>query len=147
MILDFLGFAALLILILFGITLAGVGGFFLVRTIGENLREKPFRAFESRVKAAIQAADLGCLAIACGPLLGFFISLAILPVALELAPREPHPDPHAAVMMLFLMTGVGLVAGVISGSAFWVSSALLGKVRKVAKRREGIWDSDFDGPV
>ena len=40
LILDFLGFAALLILILFGITLAGVGGFFFVRIIGENLREE-----------------------------------------------------------------------------------------------------------
>ena len=49
--------------------------------------------------------------------------------------------------MLFILIGAGLVAGVISRSAFWVSSALLGKVRKVAKRREGIWASDFDGPV
>jgi len=147
-ILDLLGFAAVFILILFGITVVGVGGFFFVRMIGENLRAKPFRAFEGKARAAIQAADLGWVAIACGPLLGLFLSFAIiLPVTLALSLTGANRDPDGAMSISLILTGLGLVAGVILASAFWVSSALLGKVRKAAKRRGGVRDPDFDGPV
>jgi hypothetical protein len=50
---ETLGFFATLINILFGITLAGVAGFFLVRTITVTRRVKPSRVFEKRAKASL----------------------------------------------------------------------------------------------
>jgi len=135
----------MVVLVLFGITLVGVGGFFLVRVFREYFRAKPFSAFEKKAAAAIQAADLGWLAIACGPLLGFFISLMGLPVGLLL--RKPDDDPYEFPKMMILMIGVGAVAGVFAGGAFWVSSGLLGNVRKATKRLRGVRDPEFDGPV
>jgi hypothetical protein len=44
------------------------------------------------------------------------------------------------------MVGVGAVAGAITAGAFWASSALLGNVRKAAKRLRDVRDPEFDGP-
>jgi hypothetical protein len=49
--------------------------------------------------------------------------------------------------MLVLMATLGTVAGAITASAFWISSDLLGNVRKAAKRLRGVRDPEFDGPL
>jgi hypothetical protein len=138
-------FVVLLLSILFGITSMAVGGFFFVRFVGSYLQGGPFLAAQKRVLAAIQATNLGWLALACGPLLGLFIALISLPITLPLSLRGSDHDRSLFVEMLRVMPGVGVVAGVIAGGAFWVSSALLGRVRKAAKRRGGAWDPDLDG--
>jgi hypothetical protein len=143
-ILDLLGFAAALLLILFGITLIGVGGFYFFRIIREYFRAKPFVAIERKAAAAMQAADLGWLAIVCGPLLGVVIFLLVLPLSLFLGP--PPEGPLEIPKLLVLMVGIGAVAGAITAGAFWASSALLGNVRKAAKRLRGVRDPEFDGP-
>jgi hypothetical protein len=143
MILDSLGFAVFLFLVLFGLTLICVGGFFCSRILREYFRAKPLAAFEKRAAAAIQSADLGWLAIVCGPLLGVFIFLPAVPISLLL---EPLPESLFEIpKMLVLMAGVGAVAGVIAAGAFWVTSSLLGNVRKARKRLSGVRDPEFDG--
>lgn len=145
MVLDLLGFVVFLFLVLFGLTLFCVGGFFCFRIVREYFRGKPFTAFETKAAAAIQAADMGWLAIVCGPLVPVFIFLPSFLVSLFLL----SPDESLLEMskMLPVMVGVGGVAGVIAAGAFWVSSAFLGNVRKAAKRLRGVRDPEFDGPV
>jgi hypothetical protein len=53
---------------LFGLTLICVGGFYFTRVIREYFRSKPFVAFEKKAASAIQAADMGWVALVCGPL-------------------------------------------------------------------------------
>ena len=144
MVLELLGFAAFLLLVLFGLTLVCVGGFFCLRIIREHFGAKPFAALEKKAAAAIQAADLGWLAIVCGPLLGLFVSLPVLPITLLLGPAPDHF--YEIPLFLLLLIGLGAVAGAITAGAFWVSSALLGNVRKAAKRLRGVRDHEFDGP-
>jgi hypothetical protein len=143
-ILDSLGFAVSLFLVLFGLTLACVGGSFCLRILREYFRAEPFAAFEKKATAAIQAADLGWLAIICGPLLGVFCYLPAIPISLLVGP--PSESPFEFPKMLALMAGVGAVAGVIAAGAFWATSSLLGNVRKAAKRLSGVRDPEFDGP-
>ena len=144
MVLDLLGFVVVLLLVLFGLTLLCVGGFFGLRIVREYFGGKPFAAFEKKAAAAIQAADLGWLAIVCGPLVPALIFLPMLPLSLFFGP----PDGSLLEMSktLPIVVGVGAVAGVITAGAFWVSSALLGNVRKAAKRLRGVRDPEFDGP-
>ncbi len=84
MVLDLLGFVVVLFLVLFGLTLFCVGGFFCFRIVREYFRGKPFAAFEKKAAAAIQAADMGWLAIVCGPLVPVFIFLPSFLVSLFL---------------------------------------------------------------
>jgi hypothetical protein len=51
------------------------------------------------------------------------------------------------VKLIPVLIGAGALAGIIGGGAFWVSSALLGRVRKTVKKwaRGGVWDPDLDG--
>ncbi len=144
MVLELLGFAAVLLLVLFGLTLVCVGGFFCLRIIRDYFRSKPFATFEKKAAAAIQAADLGWLAIVCGPLLGLFLFSATLPITLFAGPAPDHF--YEIPLSLLLLIGLGAVAGAIVAGAFWVSSALLGNVRKATKRLRGVRDPEFDGP-
>jgi hypothetical protein len=103
-------FAVLLLLILFGMTSMAVGGFFFVRFVRSYLQGGPFLAVQKRVIAAIQATNLGWLALACGPLLGLILVLITLPITLPLSlsgggagpvqrlhhpQRPPVPSPGA----------------------------------------------------
>jgi hypothetical protein len=144
MVLELLGFAVFLLLVLFGLTLLCVGGYFCVRIVREYFRSKPFATFEKKAASAIQAADMGWLALVCGPLVPALIFLLLLPLSLFVGP----PDMSLLEMskMLPIVVGVGAVAGVITAGAFWVSSAFLGNVRKAAKRLRGVRDPEFDGP-
>jgi hypothetical protein len=145
LILDLLDFAVALFLILFGITLTGVGGYFFVRLFAQIRRGKPFQVFEQRASAALQAADLGWVAIACGPVLGFFISLITVSILVVSPAGESDRGLVAAAGDVMLTTGLGLVAGTILASAFWISSALVGKVRKSVRPRGTAPDPEFDG--
>jgi hypothetical protein len=135
---------ATILLILFSITLISVGGFYFLRMIREYFRSKPFVAFEKKAAAAIQAADMGRVAIVCGPILGFAIAVPGLLLFLFVGPDR---DFHSPPLFLLFVVGVGAVAGAITAGAFWISSALLGNVRKAAKRLRGVRDPEFDGPV
>src|SRR5260370_13459271 len=103
-ILDILVGPVMTLLMLFGITLVGVGGFFFLRVFREYFRAKPFSKFEKKAAAAIQAVEMGWVAIACGPLLGFFVCLIELPFTLYL--KKPDDDPFEPVQMLFITTGL-----------------------------------------
>ena len=135
----------MILLMLFGITLIGVGGYFFLRVFRDYRVAKPAIAYEKKATAAIESATLGQVAVVCGPLLGLVVSFASLPLLLF---KEPRYGFYAAVKWVILMTAVGAVAGVILGGAFWVSSACLGNVRKAAKKRlRGVLDPEFDGPL
>jgi hypothetical protein len=142
--LNLFGFGVFLLLILFGITLIGVGGFYFLRIVREYFRAKPFAAIEKKAAAAMQAADLGWLAIVCGPVFGVAVFLCVLLGTLFLGP--PPEGLFEIPKLLVIMVGVGAVAGAITAGAFWSSSALLGNVRKAAKRLRGVRDPEFDGP-
>jgi hypothetical protein len=144
MMLDLIGFAVFLLLILFVLTLVCVGGFYVLRIIREYFCARPFAAFEKKAAAAIQATDLGWLAIVCGPLLGLFIFLPVLPISLFVGPAPDHF--YEIPLFLLLLIGLGALAGAITAGAFWVSSALLGNVRKATKRLRGVRDPEFDEP-
>jgi uncharacterized membrane protein YciS (DUF1049 family) len=144
MVLHLIGFVVVLLLVLFGLTLICVGGYFCARIAREYFRSKPFAVFEKKATAAIQAADLGWLAIVCGPLVPVLIVLPMLSISLFVRPADG--SPLEVFQMLPIVFGVGAVAGVIAAGAFWISSALLGNVRKAAKRLRGVRDPEFDGP-
>ena len=145
MVVELLGFVAILFLVLFGLTLLCVGGYFCLTIVREYFRGKPFAVFEKKATSAIQAADMGWLAIVCGPLIPVLIFLPMLPLSL-FGLRRPDGSLLEMSKMLPIVIGVGAVAGVIAAGAFWVSSALLGNVRKAAKRLRGVRDPEFDGP-
>lgn len=144
MVLDFLAFIVYLLLVLFGLTLVCVGGFFCLRIIREYFCGKPFAAFEKKATAAIQAADMGWIAIVCGPIFGLVIFLAVLPITLLMGPAPAHF--YDIPVALILMIALGAIAGAIAAAAFWVCSAFLGNIRKAAKRLRGVRDPEFDGP-
>ena len=91
----------------------------------------------------MQAGNLGLMAVVCGPLVGCFIGLMTLPALM----REPGFGFVQLVLVPLLSMGLGALAGIIAGGAFWVSSTLLGRVRKTVKKwsRRGVWDPDLDG--
>jgi hypothetical protein len=140
---NLLAIIPVVLLILFGITSVGVGAFFLFRVVVSSLRGKPYLAFQKRTLAAIQAGNLGWLALACGPLVGFFVCLCTFPAMILI------PDftiLKFAGMVLF-MTALGALAGITAGGAFWACSALLRPVRKAVNRLRGrgVWDPELDG--
>ncbi len=139
-----LGFTSIA-LFLFGITLIAVGGFFFARFIASYLRGGPFRAAQKRAAAAVQAANLSWLSLACGPSVAIAVAMIRLPMAAATDHRTFYKFIYEIGSGLLLMAGLGLAAGIIAGGAFWVSSALLGRVRKAAKRWGGTWDPDLDG--
>ena len=144
LILEVLAFFGIVSLVLFGITLIAVGGFYFVRVVGAYLGRKRDSALQERASAAMQAGNLAWMAVVCGPLLGFFGGLiSTLPAVMI----ERRMGFLWHVEMLFLITGLGALAGIIAGGAFWASSAALGRVRKTVKRlaRGGVWDPDLDG--
>ena len=73
-------FLVSLLLILFGITLIGICASYFYDLIGEYFRGDPFSVIERKARAAIEAADLGWLAIASGPFVGLFCGSIFLPV-------------------------------------------------------------------
>ena len=142
-ILELLTFVPILLLILFGITTVGIGGFFLARVVVGSLGGKPYQAFQKRTLGAIQAGNLGWMAILCGPFLGLFVCLCTLPPMLF----EPGFTIVKFLQMILLMVGLGAVAGLIGGGAFWMTSTLLKPVSKVVNRLRGtgVWDAELDG--
>jgi hypothetical protein len=142
-IIELLEFVPVLLLILFGITAVVISGFFLLQVVVTSLRGKPYHVFQKRAIAAIQAGNLGWMAIICGPFLAFFIALGTLPLLF----REPDFTMRSFAITLLIMIGVGAVAGIIGGGAFWVCSAFLAPVRKAANclQDKGVWDADLDG--
>jgi hypothetical protein len=142
-IMELLVFVPMLLLILFGITAVGIGGFYFAQVLVSSLRGKPYQAFQKRTVAAIQAGNLGWMAIACGPILGLFLYLLTLPVMIML----PDFTLLAFAKGLLLITSIGTVAGIIGGGAFWACSALLRPVRKAVNRLRGrgVWDPELDG--
>jgi hypothetical protein len=145
MTLRFIAFVLCLLIVLFAITLVAVGGFYLVRVRREYFRFKPFVAFDKKAKDALQAADLGWLAIICGPTLGLLMSLLMFTLWLLFGPSLAQSPERP--MVLIVTPILGAIAGAITAGAFWTSSSLLGNVRKAAKRIQGIRDPEFDGPV
>ncbi len=145
LIVELLVFAAVLLLILFGITSIVVGGYYSLRLAISSLFGRPFAAHSKRSADARQSGHLALMAIGCGPLIALFIGL-ISSLALR---QQPGFGFVTVAKNLLLITGLGGLAGIIAGGAFWVSSALLGRARKTVKKwvGGGIWDSDFDGPV
>jgi hypothetical protein len=143
---------ATILAILFGITLVGVTGFFFLRLIANRPGSKPSTTFQQKARAAFQAADLGWLALVCGPLCGVLVLLIELThwIFQSAGPRTPAQYEityFGVARACMLMMAAGIVAGVMLASAFWVSSSLLGKVRKATKRCRGMYDPEFDGPV
>jgi hypothetical protein len=133
---------ASIIAILFVVTLVIVSGYFILRVLGARFRGKPGATFQEKARAAFQAADLGWLALFCGPCLGLCITLLILLKSLT----DGDFKPSSVARMIFMITTVGAIAGGILAAAFWVSSLLLGKVRKATKRLRLMYDPAFDGP-
>ncbi len=140
---DMLMAVPLILMIMFGITLVGIGGYYLIRVVGASLQGKPYQALQKRAIASIQAGNLGWMAIVCGPLFGLFLYLLTLPVMFTL----PDFTVIEFGKMILLMIGVGAVAGVIAGGAFWTCSALMRPVRKAVNRLRGrgVWDPELDG--
>jgi hypothetical protein len=130
-------------LILFGITLTFVSAFYFVRVAGGYFSSRRAGVLQERAAGASQAGNLALLALGCGPVLAIFIGLITLPATVRL-PGFRLLDSIAA---FFTIAGVGTVAGMIAGGAFWVCSSLLGRVRKTLKKRARgrAWDPDFDG--
>jgi hypothetical protein len=142
MIEDSAGFEIVCV-ILFGITLIVVAGYYFVRVALGYLTGKRPAALQERSAGAGQARTMARLSFVVGPL------FTALPCAfiLLMAPTDRGfrwPDVARALLTTL---GVGAVAGTISGGAFWASSALLGRVRKTLKKRGHgpAWDPDFDG--
>ena len=132
-------------LFLFGITSIAVGSFFFLRFVRSYLRGGRFLAGRKKAVAAVQAANLGWLAVACGPSVALVVALISLPIGAIIEHMTLREIIYETISGLFLMTGLGVVAGIIAGGAFWLSSTLLGRVRKAAKRWGGAWDPDLDG--
>ncbi len=130
-------------LILFGITLIVVAGFYVFRVAISSLVSTPFIARKNRAILATDAGKTALLALVCGPIVAFFCGLATLPMLMT----EPGFGFVAFIPHLLLVTGLGALAGIIAGGAFWASSALLGRVRKTVKKfaRRGVWDPELDG--
>jgi hypothetical protein len=143
LILGGLLFAVEVVLILFGITLVFVAGYYFLRVASSALKGHSIGALQTRVAAAMQAGNLGLMAVVCGPLVGCFIGLMTLPAVMA----EPGFGFFQLVLLLLLSMGLGALAGIIAGGAFWASSTLLGRVRKTVKKwtRRGVWDPDLDG--
>jgi hypothetical protein len=127
-----LGFSVIL-LILFGLTVVVLGGLFLARAVVSHGAGKSAHSAQKRAMAAKQARDLGWLAMVSGPLAGFLIALITWPAM----GRKSPLDSRALATMLFLMAGLGTIAGLIAGAAFRMSSVFLGRIRKTVKRLRG----------
>ncbi len=142
LILEGVVFFVMVSLILFGITLIGVGGFYLVRSFGRVALGKASSGLRERLAESRESGSLAWLALLCGPMLGFPLCLPTLPVV-----AITGLNLGGCLWALLLMTGLGILAGIIGGVAFWASSSLLGTVRKSVKkwRRGGVWDPEFDG--
>jgi hypothetical protein len=142
LILEAIVFFVMVSLILFAITLIGVGGFYLLRSLGRVVRGTASSGLRERQAASRESGGLARLALVCGPLLGLFLCLLILPVAVI-----GRLDLREYAKLLPVMAGVGVLAGIIGGGAFWASSSLFGTIRKTVKkwRRGGVWDPEFDG--
>jgi hypothetical protein len=133
----------IILLVVFGITFVAVASFYLLSVLATRFRGEPGLTIREKARAAFEAADLGWLALFCGPLCGFVITLFTVPKLLF----DHNIKLSDVPKWLVSVTVVGLVAGVILAGAFWASASLLGKVRKTAKLARGKYDPDFDGPI
>jgi hypothetical protein len=143
LLLEALGFFALLSLFLFGIALIFVGGFYLVRVARGYISVKGVGARQERSAGATQARNLALMTLVCGPIVAILLDLVTLPMVIWL-PGFRFLDFLGS---LALMIGMGTLAGLIGGGAFLTSSSVLGRIRKAVKpwKRGGIWDPDLDG--
>jgi hypothetical protein len=138
-------FAIILLLSLFGITFVGVCGFYFANLLREYFRGETVSMIEKKARSAINAADLGWLAIVSAPLLGLLIG-AIVTVTLSVMGVQDDPFLGYARFPLFMLV-ISSVAGVIAAGAFWTTSAILGKARQWSKKPGRFSDPDFDRPV
>ena len=131
LVLGLLAAFGIISLILFGITLTFVAGFYVARVARGYLSGERTAALQERVAGARQAGNLALVALACGPILSGCICLVLLPILIW------FPDFRLLhyIGMSTLMIGVGTLAGIIGGGAFWASSTLMGQVRKTLNKR------------
>jgi hypothetical protein len=145
-ILGILGAFGILSLILFGITLVFVAGFYFVRVIRAYLRLRRAGALQERAAGATQAGDLAWLAITCGPVIGL---LATAPAFLIMIIGHKFDPSWIGRSLVATLVAIGIctLAGTITAAAFWTSSTLLSQARKALKPRArgGVWDPDLDG--
>jgi drug/metabolite transporter (DMT)-like permease len=144
-IVEMLGVGGLVLAILFGLTLVVVGGRYFVRMVAASLGGYSGSPGRERAEGEEQAGRLAMLTFICGPIVSLAIGLAVLPIVF--VERGMSLLEILGAIILFLL--VGVVAGLIGGGAFLVTSLLLGPVRKqVGKWRRGNdWDPDFDSLV
>src|SRR5262245_22727680 len=67
-------------LFLFGITSIAVGGFYFLRFVRTYFRGGRFFAAQKKAVAAVEATNLGWLAVACGPLVAISVALISFPI-------------------------------------------------------------------
>lgn len=136
----------MLILVLFGITFFCICGSYFAGLIGEFFRGDVFAVVEQKARAAIEAADLGWVALVCGPFCGLFLGSIVLPSEDWL--RKVRPVASLSYGQTVLVTiFVGSVAGVIVAAAYWTTSAVLGKAREWGKKSATVRDPDLDAPI
>jgi hypothetical protein len=129
--------------ILFGIILTIVAGYYFVRVALRYHTGKRPAALQERAAGAGQARTMAVLSLVVGPLFAVVPCSFNLPMAIA-SHGLRWPDLATACLATL---AVGALAGTISGGAFWASSALLGQVRKTLKKRSrgGTWDPEFHG--
>jgi hypothetical protein len=152
-------FVIIFLLSLFGITLVGFCGYYFGHLLHEYFRGEHFAVIEQKARSAIEAADLGWVAILSAPLLGLFLGSFVIPVELWLkGARAADPvelwfkgvqeaAPLVYGRRLLVVIAVSTVAGVIVAASFWTTSAILGKAREWSTKPGCSSDPDFDGPA
>jgi ClpX C4-type zinc finger len=121
-------------------------GAYLLPLVKECFRGETGSVIERKARSAVEAADLGWVALVSGPLCGLFYGAIVLPVALALKQaREVAPLPYGT--RLLLLIAVSSIAGLIVAGAFWTTSAILGKAREWGKKAGPSGDPDLDVPL
>lgn len=158
-----LGFS-MVVLILLGLTLIFVGGYYVVRLAAAYCRGRSYEAARTKDESRSQASELAWLALKVGPAIGLGVSLFFIVVMTFAAliakllsilfdvqppgdvPRDLRDFLHFALAAI-LVTGISTLCGAIAAVAFWTSSAFMRQARKKLKRSRGagVWDLDLDG--
>jgi hypothetical protein len=140
---QLLTITAIIGLLLFGILLTFMAGYFLLRVVGAYWRGRGAVARRERAEGSRQAREMAMLALICGPVVGGGITLMMLP--LVFIRSDFRFLDYLGI--LAVTTGIGAFAGLIAGGAFRVTGVCLGRVRKTLKtwKRGGVWDADLDG--
>ncbi len=136
----------LLLSIVFGITLLCVCASYFLPLIKDCFTSETCSVIERKARSAIEAADLGWVALVSGPLLGLFFGAVMWPVELALKPGHwAAPLPYGTRLLLAI--ALSSIAGLILAGAFWITSAILGKAREWGKKLGSSGDPDLDAPL